>query len=86
MATGKVVAVIDDDETILRAMGYLLSSLGFQTELYGSAEAFIAAATRSEAACLVVDMQLGDLAGIELARHLSAMGFTYPHYFHDWLG
>ena len=41
MATGKVIAVIDDDETILHAMGYLLSALGFQTELYGSAEAFI---------------------------------------------
>ncbi len=78
MATGKVVAVIDDDETILQAMEGFLSSLGFQTELYGSAEAFISAATRSEAACLVVDMQLGDLTGIELARHLSAMGFTYP--------
>jgi FixJ family two-component response regulator len=78
MATGKVIAVIDDDETILHAMGYLLSALGFQTELYGSAEAFIAAATRSAAACLLVDIQLGDLTGIELTRHLSAMGFTFP--------
>ena len=50
----------------------------FKPKLYGSAEAFIAAATRSAAACLLVDIQLGDLTGIELTRHLSAMGFTFP--------
>jgi FixJ family two-component response regulator len=75
---GKVIAVIDDDEALLEALGRLLSSLGFQTELYGSAEAFIAAATRSEAACLIVDIQLGDITGVELGRHLSAIGFTFP--------
>ena len=78
MATGKVIAVIDDDETILQSMEYFLSALGFQTELYGSAEAFIAAATSSAATCLLVDIQLDGLTGIELARHLPAMGFTFP--------
>ena len=75
---GKVIAVIDDDEAVLEALERLLSSLGFQTELYGSAEAFVAAAMRSEAACLIVDIQLGDITGIELGRHLSAIGLTFP--------
>ena len=74
----KVVAVIDDDEMILEVLGRLLSALGYQTELYGSAEAFIDSATRSNAACLDVDVQLGDISGVELVRHLSAMGFTFP--------
>lgn len=74
----KTVAVIDDDEALLEALDGLLSPLGYRTELYGSAEAFIKAAMRSKAACLVVDLQLGDISGVELGRHLSAMGFTFP--------
>jgi FixJ family two-component response regulator len=74
----KVIAVIDDDEVMLEALEQLISALGYQTELYASAEAFINAATKSEAACLVVDICLGDITGIELNRQLSAMGFTFP--------
>jgi FixJ family two-component response regulator len=74
----KVIAVIDNDERILAALERLLSALGYQTELYESAQAFIDAATKSEAACLVVDIQLGAISGIELGRQLSGMGFTFP--------
>lgn len=74
----KVIAVIDDDEIMLEALERLLSSLGYQTELYESAEAFIEAAMRSKAACLIVDIQLGDITGVELGRQLSAMGFAFP--------
>ena len=74
----QVIAVIDDDDSMLDAMEQLLSALAYQTELYKSAEAFIDAVAESEAACLVVDIQLGDISGIELARQLSGMGFTFP--------
>jgi FixJ family two-component response regulator len=74
----KVIAVIDDDEVMLEALEQLISALGYETELYASAEAFINAATKSEAVCLVVDICLGDITGIELNRQLSAMGFTFP--------
>ena len=74
----KVIAVIDDDEIMLEALEQLLASLGYQTELYESAEAFIEAAPKSEAACLLVDIHLGDISGIELGRQLSGMDFTFP--------
>ena len=77
-AAKKIIAVIDDDEIMLEAIEALLNALGYQTELYESAEAFIEAAMRSKAACLVVDIQLGDITGVELGRQLSAMGFTFP--------
>jgi FixJ family two-component response regulator len=77
-ATGKVIAVIDDDEFMLEALDQLLCTLGFKTELYGSAEAFVAAAMDSRAACLLSDIHLGDCTGLELARQLSAMGLTFP--------
>ena len=88
-AAGKVVAIIDDDEVMREALRQLLRVLGFQTELYGSAEAFIVAAMKSEAACLLVDIQLGDITGVELARHLSGVGLTFPIIFmtgsDDWM-
>lgn len=77
-APKKIIAVIDDDKIMLEAIEALLYALGYQTELYESAEAFIDAAMKSKAACLVLDINLGDISGIELGRQLSAMGFAFP--------
>jgi FixJ family two-component response regulator len=74
----KVVAIIDDDSSIRDGVATLVAALGYRTETYSSGEGFIDAATKSEAGCLLVDIQLGDLSGVELARHLSAMGLTFP--------
>lgn len=74
----KVVAIIDDDPLMLEAMEQLLESIGYLTERYASAEEFLDAALNSEAACLIVDMQLGGISGLELGYQLSAMGLTFP--------
>jgi FixJ family two-component response regulator len=74
----KVVAIIDDDPSVLRAMDNLISAMGYQTERYASAEEFVDPAMKSEAACLVVDMELGGMSGLELGYHLSAIGLTFP--------
>jgi len=62
-------------------MGGLLSSLGYRAELYASAAEFIAAALTTEASCLLLDVQLGAMTGIELARHLISTGFIFPTIF-----
>ena len=72
-----VVAVLDDDPVVLQAVGRLLTASGYGIELYGSAEEFLSV-TSSQATCLVVDVQLGDISGIELGRHLAANGFKFP--------
>lgn len=72
-----VVAVIDEDRVARQAAGRLLSGAGYGTELYGSADEYLSAA-KSEATLLVVDLQLGDISGIELGRHLAATGFKFP--------
>ena len=74
----KAIAIIDDDPSMLQAMDLLLSSLGYQTEQYTSAEEFVDRAWKSEAACLIVDMQLGGMSGLELGYQLSAMGLSLP--------
>jgi FixJ family two-component response regulator len=74
----KVIAIVDDNLSVLGAMSRLLSALGYGTELYASAQEFLDAAMASEAICLVVDVQLGGSCGIELARHLAKAGFKIP--------
>jgi FixJ family two-component response regulator len=74
----KIVAVVDDDPGMRMATENLLSSFGYDTETFESADAFLNATATSEATCLVVDVQLGDISGVELARQLTADGFKYP--------
>ena len=81
MCALSVVAVIDDEDTVREAIAALVASKGYRTEVYASAEEFITHVARSEAACLVVDVHLGDLTGIELGRHLDSLGYTFPMIF-----
>ena len=78
MVQNNVIAVVEDDAGIRRALERLLTSWGYGVELYGSAEEFIRAAISSVAACVLVDIQLEDVSGVELGRHLSSNGFTFP--------
>jgi FixJ family two-component response regulator len=76
-----VVAVIDDNQAILGAMGRLLSAHGYNPELYASKEEFLDAAMTSEAICLIVDVHLGLACGIDLAQQLAKAGYTTPTIF-----
>ena len=73
-----VIAIIDDNSEIRAALEELLSFFGYRVEAYSSAEEFVGASITTEASCLLLDIQLGDITGIELARHLSATGFRFP--------
>ena len=72
------IAIVDDDPGMRGCLEELLSSFGYRTEVYSSAEEFLRAAITTEALCIVIDIQLGDTSGIELARHLAATGFNFP--------
>jgi len=78
LAEQKVIAVVDDDLGVLESLGVILSSCGYHSELFASAEEFVSAAPTLEAACLIVDIQLGDVSGVELVRALCAEGFNSP--------
>ena len=74
----KTVAIIDDDPGMRESLEVLLAVMGYYAEIFDSAESFLTAAATSSASCLVVDIHLPDLSGIELARQLVAEGFNYP--------
>lgn len=75
------VALVDDDESLCRSLGRLLRASGMQPISYGSAEAFLADTKQPRFDCLVFDVQLGGMSGIELAQRLVAEGGHAPFIF-----
>ena len=73
-----VVAVVDDDPGMRDLVETLITAFGLCAEVYGSGEGFLKVAAESEAACLIVDIGLEDMTGIELGRRLARMGFAFP--------
>ena len=75
---GPAVAVIEDDDATRVALGRLLRAGGFTPVLFASAEAFIDSRPEEPLACLVVDVQLTGMSGIDLQRRLRSEGSATP--------
>src|ERR1044071_2624612 len=79
MNSGKIqVAVVDDDESFARALGRLLRAAGCEITTYSSAEAFLVQTTVPKLDCLVIDIQLGSMSGLDLLRQLRKTGNLTP--------
>lgn len=72
------VAVVDDDPSLCRSLGRLLRAAGMHPVTYGSAEAFLADTTQPHFDCLVLDVQLGGMSGLDLGHWLAAEGGAPP--------
>ncbi len=75
------VAVVDDDESFCRSLGRLLRAAGMQAITNVSAEAFLEDSKQPRFDCLVLDVHLGGISGIELGRRLVAEGRQTPFIF-----
>jgi FixJ family two-component response regulator len=74
----KTVAVVDDDPEMRASLATLLDALGYRAETYDSAETFLICASTCKASCLVIDINLGDITGVELVDQLLADGLKWP--------
>ena len=72
------VYVVDDDESIRRALKRLLRSAGYHAVTFNSAEEFMEAASWREEGCLVLDIRLPGMTGLDLQEKLAASGAKYP--------
>ena len=78
MREGPLVAIVDDDKSIRNATQDLLKSAGFSTVTFEDAESFLGSASRTSAACLVADMRMPRMTGLELYQALIASGQSIP--------
>jgi FixJ family two-component response regulator len=78
MTDHRLIAVVDDDAELRRAFGRVLRAGGFEPVLYGSAEQFLASPPSAPLLCLVVDVKLGGMSGLDLQRRLKTAGSTVP--------
>jgi FixJ family two-component response regulator len=74
--TRPLISVVDDDESMREAIKGLIKSLGYTVEAFASAEEFLNSRKVRRTACLVTDVQMPGMTGLELHRHLMASGKT----------
>jgi len=72
------VYVVDDDPSVRKALKRLLSSAGFQVETFESALKFLEDEHDTDGACLVLDIQMSGMTGLELREHLAKKGVRIP--------
>ena len=73
-----LVAVVDDDKSLRNATRDLLKSAGFSAATFEDAESFLGSASRAATACLVADMRMPGMSGLELYQALVASGEGIP--------
>lgn len=72
------VFIVDDDAAVRQAVTLLVQSLGLRAQAYASAEAFLDAYDPSSDGCLVLDLHMPGMNGVELQQELSARGVRIP--------
>jgi two-component system response regulator DctR len=74
----QVVYVVDDDAAVRDSIQELVESVGLRAQTYPSAAAFLATFRPERPGCLVLDVRMADMSGLELQKKLSASGVTIP--------
>jgi FixJ family two-component response regulator len=75
---GSSISVIDDDESMRRAIVALVRSAGYEAQGFASAEDFLGSGIAQDFACIITDIQMSGMSGIELKEHLAASQNSVP--------
>jgi FixJ family two-component response regulator len=84
-----LIAIVDDDEWVRKSLARLIKSAGFRTQTFASAEEFVASGNYQESACVILDLRLPGMSGLELQARLAAEHNLMPIVFvsaHDEQG
>jgi FixJ family two-component response regulator len=73
-----LISIVDDDEALRNATKGLMRALGFLAEAFGSAEELLKFDRLHNTACLIADVQMPQMSGLELHRNLVAAGVSIP--------
>jgi FixJ family two-component response regulator len=78
MSKRSLVSVVEDDQFFRESMRRLMKSLGYRVEAFASAADFLASPRLDETACLIADVNMPMMTGLELYKHLIDSGRTIP--------
>jgi FixJ family two-component response regulator len=70
MIKSPLISIVDDDESVRESLRSLIRSVGFEAELFGSAEAFLMSDQLSNTNCLILDLRMPGMSGLALQRQL----------------
>jgi FixJ family two-component response regulator len=73
-----IIAIVDDDEPLREALGSVMKAAGFSPRTFASAEEFLACDDCDETACVILDVRLPGMSGIELQKELSKKNSQLP--------
>src|SRR5215470_8349794 len=73
-----LISIVDDDESMRASLDNLLRSLGFRARTFPSAEAFLAGGPEPDTACLILDVRMPGMSGLELQQQLVASRARVP--------
>jgi FixJ family two-component response regulator len=73
-----IIAIVDDDPSVRKGLERLIRSVGWKTESFGSAQEFLASPRTEAPTCIVLDLQLPGLSGLELQKQMSEAGVETP--------
>lgn len=81
MNKAPLISIVDDDSVVRGAIESLVMSHGFQTRTFESAEAFLQSVQLTETSCLISDVQMPNISGVELQQRLADQGLRIPMIF-----
>ena len=73
-----MIAIVDDDDVVREAMKSLMRSLGYNASTFGSADEFLKSEQVSKTSCLITDLHMPGLSGLDLQDRLIATGHRFP--------
>jgi FixJ family two-component response regulator len=76
--TDATIAIVDDDPSVRKGLERLIRSVGWKAETFGSAQEFLASARNEAPTCIVLDLQLPGLSGLELQKQMTEAGVETP--------
>ena len=77
----QLIAIVDDDESVQSALRELIEADGFSPKCFGSAEEFLESGLQRKVACLITDIRMPGMSGLELQAKLKADGHKIPTIF-----
>jgi FixJ family two-component response regulator len=78
VSTLSVISVIDDDASVRAATNNLLGSHGYAVQTFASAEQFLQSAQLDDSSCVIADVQMPAMSGLDLLIHMRAKGYALP--------